>query len=162
MRSAYIVFDGANDEVSLAQANVGAAVLPDDIVEIAKGKNAVPGATRVKDPVRAWPNETAIANYVIPATGTWPFYARVTETVSATPPPLAMGTTAGVGPVPTRTGTGVGVGGGGGGGVMVTGSVTAAAAGATVVGAAGRVRVGNGGLGLVAWGLVWWGVWMVA
>jgi hypothetical protein len=155
MRSAYIVFDGANDEVSLAQATVGAAGVQDDIVEIGKGKNAVPGAARVERPTRAWPNETAIANYVLPATGTWRFYAEVTETVGATTPPHVMGTTAGTGPLPSRTGMGVGVSGGGG--VLMTGSVTAAAASATAGGAAGRVRVGGYTMGGLVLG---WGVWM--
>ena len=102
MRSAYIVFDLDNNEVSLAQANVGAQdTQADDIVEITSGKNSVPGATRVVNPVRAFGNETAIANYDVPATGTWSYYEMVSTTVSATGAPKLAGTT---GIVPTGTG----------------------------------------------------------
>jgi len=147
LRSAYVVFDAVNNEISLAQAAVGpAASAADDIVEIGKGKNAVPGAIRVSNPTRAWANETAIANYVLPATGTWPFYTEVTETVSATVAPLNVGST-GVAPVGSATGTG---------------TVTAVGASTTVVGSAGglRVRIGALGFALGAW-VVGWGVWML-
>ncbi|MCJ1283512.1 hypothetical protein MMC26_002842 [Xylographa opegraphella] len=99
MRSAYMVFDLDNNEISLAQANVGAQA--DDIVEITSGKNSVPGATRVVNPVRAFENETAVANYDVPATGTWSFYETVSTTVSATGAPKVAGTT---GIAPTGTG----------------------------------------------------------
>jgi len=102
MRSAYMVFDLDNNEVSLAQANVGTKdTQSDDIVEITSGKNAVPGATRVVNPVRAFENETAIANYDVPATGTWSYYETVSTTVSATGAPQVAGTT---GIAPTGTG----------------------------------------------------------
>ncbi|MCJ1433695.1 hypothetical protein MMC27_003059 [Xylographa pallens] len=102
MRSAYMVFDLDNNEVSLAQAIVGSQVAQvDDIVEITSGKNSVPGATRVVNPVRAFGNETAIANYDVPATGTWSYYETVSSTVSATGAPKVAGTT---GIAPTGTG----------------------------------------------------------
>ena len=102
MRSAYMVFDLDNNEVSLAQANIGAQnAQADDVVEITSGKNSVPGATRVVNPVRAFENETAIANYDVPATGTWSYYETVSTTVSATGAPKVAGTT---GVAPTGTG----------------------------------------------------------
>ena len=102
MRSAYMVFDLDNNEISLAQAIIGAQDAPaDDIVEITSGKNSVPGATRVVNPVRAFGNETAIANYDVPATGTWSYYETVSTTVSATGMPNVAGTT---GIAPTGTG----------------------------------------------------------
>ena len=98
MRSAYMVFDLDNNEISLAQANVG--TYADDIVEITAGKDSVPGATRVANPVRAFANETAIANYDVPATGAWSYYETVATTVSATGAPKVGGTT---GIAPTGT-----------------------------------------------------------
>ncbi|MCJ1473029.1 hypothetical protein MMC13_001678 [Lambiella insularis] len=106
MRSTYIVFDLDNNEVSMAQANIGSAdTQPDDIVEISTGKNSVPGATKVANPVRAFQNETAIANYDVPATGTWSFYETVSTTFEATKAPTLAGTT-GLQPTGTATVTG--------------------------------------------------------
>ncbi|MCJ1404529.1 hypothetical protein MMC11_007755 [Xylographa trunciseda] len=102
MRSAYFVFDLDNNEVSIAQANVGSQdTQADDIVEITSGKNSVPGATKVVNPVRAFGNETAIANYDVPATGLWSYYETASTTVSATGAPKVGGTT---GIAPTGTG----------------------------------------------------------
>lgn len=56
MRSAYIVFDLANNEISMAQSAVGdgnVADLESDIVEISDGADAIPGAVRVENPVAA-------------------------------------------------------------------------------------------------------------
>ncbi|MCJ1388246.1 hypothetical protein MMC18_001091 [Xylographa bjoerkii] len=118
MRSAYMVFDLDNNEVSLAQAKVGAQdTQADDIVEITSGKNSVPGATKVVNPVRAFGNETAIANYDVPATGTWSYYETVSTTVSATGAPKVAGTT---GIAPTGTGK-----------VTTTATATGSAAAAT-------------------------------
>ncbi|PLB34500.1 pepsin-like aspartic protease [Aspergillus candidus] len=49
LRSAYIVYDLSNNEISLANTNFNST--GDDILEIGTGKNAVPGATRVSHPV---------------------------------------------------------------------------------------------------------------
>jgi hypothetical protein len=97
MRSAYIVFDLDNNEISMAQANIGELdVQADTILPIGTGPTAVPSATKVKNPVRAWPNETAVANYDIPATGTWSYYATVSETETATSVPHYFGGTVNV------------------------------------------------------------------
>ncbi|CAI4219539.1 unnamed protein product [Parascedosporium putredinis] len=56
MRSAYIVFDLANNEISMAQSAVAdgnVADLESDIVEIGDGADAIPGAMRVDNPVAA-------------------------------------------------------------------------------------------------------------
>lgn len=106
MRSAYIVFDLDNNEVSMAQANIGAAdTQADDIVEISTGSSSVPGATKVANPVRAFQNETAIANNVDQPTGTWSFYETVSTTFAATKAPTPV-LTNGVQPTGTATTTG--------------------------------------------------------
>ncbi|KAM6505348.1 hypothetical protein FSOLCH5_014573 [Fusarium solani] len=51
LRSAYIVFDLENNEISLAQSNFKAS--GSEIVEIGKGDNAVPGATAANKPISA-------------------------------------------------------------------------------------------------------------
>ncbi|KAJ3502036.1 hypothetical protein NM208_g16809 [Fusarium decemcellulare] len=51
MRSAYVVFDLENNEVSLAQSNFNAT--GSDIVEIGSGDGAVPAATGASEPVSA-------------------------------------------------------------------------------------------------------------
>ncbi|KAL4914592.1 aspartic peptidase domain-containing protein [Aspergillus aurantiobrunneus] len=49
LRSAYVVFDLDNNEVSMAQANYNPGT--DRILEIGRGDDAVPGATDVENPV---------------------------------------------------------------------------------------------------------------
>ena len=49
LRSAYVVYDLANNEISLANTNFDPA--DDDILEIGTGDDSVPGATRVANPV---------------------------------------------------------------------------------------------------------------
>ena len=51
MRSAYVVFDLENNEISIAQAKLNSSER--DIKEIKKGSDGVPGAKRVQDPVQA-------------------------------------------------------------------------------------------------------------
>lgn len=51
LRSAYVVYDLANNEISLAQTKFN--VTQTKIEEIGTGKSSVPGATRVSDPVAA-------------------------------------------------------------------------------------------------------------
>lgn len=54
LRSAYVVYDPGNDEVSLAQTRFGVAAGVSDVLEIGgAGAAAVPGATAVADPVAA-------------------------------------------------------------------------------------------------------------
>ena len=49
LRSAYVVYDLSNNEISLANTNFNPA--SDDILEIGSGEGSVPGATRVANPV---------------------------------------------------------------------------------------------------------------
>ncbi|KAK5722295.1 hypothetical protein LTS12_027564, partial [Elasticomyces elasticus] len=49
LRSAYVVYDLANNEISLASTNFNSS--DDDILEIGSGQNSVPGATQVSNPV---------------------------------------------------------------------------------------------------------------
>ncbi|BCR89079.1 pepsin-like aspartic protease [Aspergillus chevalieri] len=49
LRSAYVVYDLANNEISLANTNFDPA--DDDILEIGTGDDSVPGATKVANPV---------------------------------------------------------------------------------------------------------------
>ncbi|PKS12958.1 hypothetical protein jhhlp_000299 [Lomentospora prolificans] len=51
MRSAYVVFDLENNEISMAQA--ATSEVQSDVAEIAAGSDPVPGATRVAKPVAA-------------------------------------------------------------------------------------------------------------
>ena len=51
MRSAYVVFDLENNEVSLAQARLNST--DSDVQEIKAGEDGVPGAKKVENPVRA-------------------------------------------------------------------------------------------------------------
>ncbi|KAL9105559.1 MAG: hypothetical protein Q9227_009303 [Pyrenula ochraceoflavens] len=51
LRSAYVVYDLMNNEISLAQTNFNST--QDNIVEIAPGRNGVPNATPVPNPVTA-------------------------------------------------------------------------------------------------------------
>ncbi|KAH6890406.1 aspartic peptidase domain-containing protein [Thelonectria olida] len=51
LRSAYVVFDLDNNEISLAQSKVNATGT--NIVEIGTGENAVPSATAAKNPIAA-------------------------------------------------------------------------------------------------------------
>jgi hypothetical protein len=51
LRSAYVVYDLENHEVGLAPTRFNATAT--SVVEIGRGEDAVPGATRVRDPVRA-------------------------------------------------------------------------------------------------------------
>ena len=112
MRSAYIVFDLDNNEISMANANIGSdATQPDNIVEIGTGKNSVPGATKVVNPIRANQSESAIANDDVPATGTWSFYETVSTTFAPTIAPTVAGTTGiGGGGTTRQTGTGTATG----------------------------------------------------
>ena len=51
LRSAYVVYDLGNHEVGLAPTRFNSTATR--VVEIGRGEGAVPGATRVRDPVRA-------------------------------------------------------------------------------------------------------------
>jgi hypothetical protein len=51
LRSAYVVYDLENHEIALAQTNFNSTT--DRILEIGRGRNAVPDASRVQDPVVA-------------------------------------------------------------------------------------------------------------
>ncbi|KAJ5218925.1 uncharacterized protein N7498_001024 [Penicillium cinerascens] len=57
LRSAYVVYDIANGEVSLANTNFNSTT--SNILEIGIGRNAVPGATAVSDTVTVWPTTTS-------------------------------------------------------------------------------------------------------
>jgi hypothetical protein len=68
LRSAYVVYDLANNEISLAQTNFNSTT--DDIVEITKS-SGVPGATEVASPVTTVAAETGGARIGSPtSTGT--------------------------------------------------------------------------------------------
>lgn len=59
LRSAYVVYDLANDEISLAQTNFNATT--DRLLEIATGPESVPDSDPVADPVSAeWPNRRRV------------------------------------------------------------------------------------------------------
>ncbi|OJJ38562.1 hypothetical protein ASPWEDRAFT_48769 [Aspergillus wentii DTO 134E9] len=49
LRSAYVVYDLANNEISLANTNFDSTT--DNVLEIGNGDNSVPGATQVSNPV---------------------------------------------------------------------------------------------------------------
>ncbi|EAW08588.1 pepsin-like aspartic protease [Aspergillus clavatus NRRL 1] len=49
LRSAYVVYDLANNEISIANTNFNSTT--DNILEISTGEDAVPGATQVSNPV---------------------------------------------------------------------------------------------------------------
>lgn len=51
LRSAYVVYDINNNQISMAQSNFDPK--GSDVIEIGSGKDAVPGATPVPDPVAA-------------------------------------------------------------------------------------------------------------
>ncbi|KAK0645926.1 aspartic peptidase domain-containing protein [Cercophora newfieldiana] len=51
LRSAYVVYDLANNEISLAQTKFNTTA--SEVVEIGTGTNSVPGATKVSNPVAA-------------------------------------------------------------------------------------------------------------
>lgn len=57
LRSAYVVFDIANNEVSLAQTNFNSTTA--SVSEIGTGTNSVPGASAVANPVQAAATTTA-------------------------------------------------------------------------------------------------------
>lgn len=60
LRSAYVVYDIANGEVSLANTNLNSTT--SNILEIGTGRNAVPGATAVSDTVTIWPATTSTSS----------------------------------------------------------------------------------------------------
>lgn len=68
LRSAYVVYDLANNEISLANTNFNSGA--DNIMEIGTGNNAVPGATAVSHPVTAVVAAGAGARIGIPSGGT--------------------------------------------------------------------------------------------
>ncbi|KAJ3492405.1 hypothetical protein NLG97_g5415 [Lecanicillium saksenae] len=53
LRSAYVVYDITNNEISLAQSNFDAKPEGSDVVEIRAGKNRLPNATAARNPVAA-------------------------------------------------------------------------------------------------------------
>ncbi|OAA58886.1 candidapepsin-4 precursor [Cordyceps fumosorosea ARSEF 2679] len=53
LRSAYVVYDMANNQVSLAQSNFDAKPSGSEVVEIGSGKNQIPDATMARNPVAA-------------------------------------------------------------------------------------------------------------
>ncbi|KAI9826827.1 MAG: hypothetical protein M1832_005766 [Thelocarpon impressellum] len=66
LRSAYVVYDMGNNEISLAQTNFNSTT--DNVVEIGKGPDAVPNASGVANPVTAEPTKTGLANPKSPET----------------------------------------------------------------------------------------------
>lgn len=69
LRSAYVVYDLGNNEISLAQTNFNATT--SHVLEIGTGNNAVPSASVVANPIQASPSETGGARIApITATGT--------------------------------------------------------------------------------------------
>ena len=69
IRSAYVVYDLSNNEISLAQTNFNATT--SHILEIGTGNNAVPSASVVPNPVLASPSATGGARIApVTATGT--------------------------------------------------------------------------------------------
>ncbi len=69
IRSAYVVYDLSNDEISLAQTNFNATT--SHVLEIGTGNNAVPSASAVANPVQASPSATGGARIApVTATGT--------------------------------------------------------------------------------------------
>ena len=53
LRSAYVVYDMNNNEVSLAQSNFDAKPEGSNVMEIGTGKNPLPGAVKASNPVSA-------------------------------------------------------------------------------------------------------------
>ncbi|KAE8147521.1 aspartic peptidase domain-containing protein [Aspergillus avenaceus] len=95
LRSAYVVYDLANNEVSLANTNFKPG--DEDIHEIGTGTDAVPGATRVKSAV-----SSATGNGVATATAGGPTLPGVTQTaVAGTGTAAAESTSSGLGAMPT-------------------------------------------------------------
>ncbi len=71
IRSAYVVYDLGNNEISLAQTNFNATT--SHVLEIGTGNNAVPSASAVSNPVQATASGTGgarIAPVTVTATGT--------------------------------------------------------------------------------------------
>ena len=69
IRSSYLVYDLANNEVSIAQTDFNAT--KSNVIEIGTGKEAVPSASAVADPVEAQVSETGGARLGAPtASGT--------------------------------------------------------------------------------------------
>ena len=83
IRSAYVVYDLANNEISLAQTNFNATT--SHVLEIGTGSNAVPSASVVQNPVLASPSATGGARIApVTATGTGSS-SKPTSTKSAAP-----------------------------------------------------------------------------
>jgi hypothetical protein len=84
LRSAYIVYDLSNNEISIAQTNFNAT--SSNVVEIGTGDAAVPGATLVSNAVTAT-SGIAGGTVVVGATGT----STSTGGADQTPPPAMLG-----------------------------------------------------------------------
>jgi len=80
IRSAYVVYDLANNQISLAQTDFGAT--GSNVMEIGTGKNSVPSASGIANPATATVTGTAVIGGV---TGTSTATGTSTGTSSATP-----------------------------------------------------------------------------
>ena len=89
LRSAYVVYDLDNNEISLAQTNFNAST--SNIVEIGTGTGAVPDATLVASPVAA----TAGINNIGETEGI--LFTTTNGSPQRTPPPAVFGAVAAVG-----------------------------------------------------------------
>lgn len=95
LRSAYVVYDLANNEISLAQTNFNST--RDSILEIGTGANSIPDATGVTNPVTTGAGPTGgarLGSATLPngpsATG-----ATATKTGGAVPTKIPLGAVAG-------------------------------------------------------------------
>ena len=97
LRSAYVVYDLANNEISLAQTNFNA--VNDDIRQIGTGSNGVPGATPVANPVTSVVAGPGGARLGGPTGATMGFGFGATAQAVPTQVPMAMAAGAIVGAI---------------------------------------------------------------
>ncbi|KAL4973821.1 aspartic peptidase domain-containing protein [Aspergillus desertorum] len=94
LRSAYVVFDLDNNEISLAQANADPG--DDRILEIGSGEDAVPEAEDVEDPVTTVTVSLGGSSLVLPSGWTnEPIFPSRTVTTSATATSTGTNTSSG-------------------------------------------------------------------
>lgn len=89
MRSAYIVYDLGNNEISLANTNYDGG--DDDILEIGTGTDAVPGATLMPDPVTSATGNGPLATGGAAAAQGTTIYVTGTGTATGTVTGIAKG-----------------------------------------------------------------------
>ncbi|KAK0512749.1 hypothetical protein JMJ35_004766 [Cladonia borealis] len=80
LRSAYVVYDLANNEISLAQTDFNAT--DSNVKEIGTGTTSVPGATVVANAVEAAVSQTGGARIAVSGTGSSPFATATSTTTS--------------------------------------------------------------------------------